>query len=116
MQLNTYKNLRKLRELKGYSQEYVASQLGISQRAYSKIETNQAKLDWNRLAEIAKIFELETSDIVDFDEKQLFKNHKPANLEKWLQVLPEKLIEQYEKRIANLESEVNYLRNLHSNV
>ena len=34
-------NIRKIRELKGLSQEYMASQLSLSQRAYSKLESGK---------------------------------------------------------------------------
>ncbi len=36
---NVGKKLKQLRELQGFSQEYLATQLGISIRAYSKIES-----------------------------------------------------------------------------
>lgn len=38
------KKLRTLREIKGYSQEYVANEIDISQRTYSKIENGLAKI------------------------------------------------------------------------
>jgi len=44
--------IRKIRSLKGYSQEYVADRLKISQSAYSAIETNRTKLDINRAKQI----------------------------------------------------------------
>lgn len=31
-------NIRKIRELRNYTQDYLAAKLGISQNAYSKIE------------------------------------------------------------------------------
>ena len=34
---------RKFREFKGYSQEFVALKLGVSQRYYSKLERNEVK-------------------------------------------------------------------------
>ena len=34
------KNIRKYREIKGYSQEYVAHQLNINQASYAKLENN----------------------------------------------------------------------------
>ncbi len=35
----------KIRELKGFNQHYMAAELDISQRAYSKIEREETKLD-----------------------------------------------------------------------
>ena len=37
--------IRQIRELKGFTQDYLATQLGISQRAYSKLERDEIKLD-----------------------------------------------------------------------
>ena len=37
--------IRMVRELKGFSQEYMAHALGLSQRGYSKLERDETKLD-----------------------------------------------------------------------
>ncbi|MAZ37435.1 helix-turn-helix domain-containing protein [Salibacteraceae bacterium] len=37
-------NIKKVRELKGYTQDYVAQQLAISQRQYSRIEQNESDI------------------------------------------------------------------------
>jgi len=42
-------NIRKIRELKGYTQEYIAKELEINQRNYSRIENNELELSLNRL-------------------------------------------------------------------
>ncbi|WP_010249263.1 helix-turn-helix domain-containing protein [Myroides injenensis] len=42
----------------GFSQEYVALKLGISQKAYSDIESGKTKLKTDVLNEIAKILEI----------------------------------------------------------
>lgn len=36
--------IRKIRELKGFSQEYMANNLGITQRAYGKLENQETKI------------------------------------------------------------------------
>jgi transcriptional regulator with XRE-family HTH domain len=56
--------IRTLRELKEYSQEYVASKLEIAQNTYSKIETNQTKLTIDTLEKIAEILEVSINDIL----------------------------------------------------
>ena len=51
--------IRKIREIKGYSQEYMALQLKMSQNNYSRIELDQQnKLSLDRLQEIANVLEL----------------------------------------------------------
>ena len=65
--------IRILRRLKGYSQEYFASQLGISQGAYGKIERGESDITLGRLREIADILEVTPIDILAFDPAVLLK-------------------------------------------
>ena len=58
------KKIRTLRELKGYSQEYVAGKLEIAQNTYSKIESNQTKLNTDILEKIAEILEVSIADLL----------------------------------------------------
>jgi transcriptional regulator with XRE-family HTH domain len=105
--------LRKLRELKGYSQEYMASQLGTSQRAYSKLETNHTKISWDKISEIAKTLEIEPIDLLNFDDNLVFNNtQEPDEFELIENNFPERLIEQFEKRINGLENEVLFLKKI----
>jgi len=66
-------NIRKVREYKNYTQEYLAAKLGISQNAYSKIELNYSKLTLDRLFRIADILEIDIvqllSDRMDYMQK-----------------------------------------------
>ncbi len=48
-------NLKKLREFRNYSQEFMASELGKSQNAYSQMENGKTKI---REEEIIKLAEL----------------------------------------------------------
>lgn len=108
--------IRQLRELKGYSQEYIAHQMGVSQRAYSKLETNETRLDWDKLTKIAEILEMNPTDIASFDDNLIFNNcTQSGKFEKFINQIPEKLIEQYENRIEHLENEIEFLRKMFSN-
>jgi len=51
--------IRSLRHSKGYSQDYVAAKLNISQNTYSKIESGQTKLTVDRAKQIADLYEIE---------------------------------------------------------
>ena len=50
-------NIKNIRELKNYTQEYMASQLGLTQSGYNKIEKGKTILGHNRLIKIAEILE-----------------------------------------------------------
>ena len=105
--------LKQLRELKNFTQEYMANELGLSIRAYSKIETGETQLTINRLNEIAKILEIDPIEILGFDHQNIFNNcNQEGNIGINHINIPDKLIEQYEKRIQHLESEVLFLRTL----
>lgn len=103
--------IRQLREMKGLSQDYVSNKLGISQRAYSKLERNETKIDWTRISTIAEILELDPLDLVTFEDSLVFNNcRQSGKFEQFNNHYPDKLIEQYEARIKELSSEVEFLR------
>lgn len=111
--------IRKIREMKGYSQEYMAAKLDISQRTYSKLEREEIKLDWDRITDIAQILELDPVDLISFDDNFVF-NHSPQsvgkaatvnnNLPIELKVQYEKLIEQYEARLREKDEIIVLLK------
>ncbi len=47
--------IKSIRELKNYTQEYMADQLGVTQAGYSKIEKGKTILSFAKLVEIARI-------------------------------------------------------------
>lgn len=58
-------NIRKQREEKNYTQEYLAAKLKISQNAYSKIELGYTKITLERLFQIADILETSISHLIE---------------------------------------------------
>ncbi len=66
------RKIKKLRELRNYSQDYMAAQLGISQSTYSQLETEDAGLSPDRLEKIAHLLQITVSDIENFDERMIF--------------------------------------------
>ncbi|MEX1188706.1 MAG: helix-turn-helix domain-containing protein [Bacteroidia bacterium] len=58
--------LRLIRVSKSMSQENVAKALSITVGAYSKIERGVTKLSLNRLADLAKIFDIELNDFIRY--------------------------------------------------
>lgn len=62
-------NIRSIRLFRGYSQEYVAHAIGISQNTYSRIERDEVPLSDERLLMLSEVFQLSTEDIREFDER-----------------------------------------------
>ncbi len=68
--------IKKNRELRNYTQEFVAKQMNISQNAYSKIENGYTQLTVNHLMELSRILEVSIVDLLKDD----FEIHKPNNI------------------------------------
>lgn len=106
-------NIRKIRELKGYSQEYVSNQLEISQRQFSRIENNETDISVSKLQEISTILEVTPMQLLGFDEKFIFQNctnngvgnNYNNNFGSF-----KKERELYEKQIAQLKDELTFLK------
>lgn len=65
-------NIRLFREIKGYSQEYVAGRLGKSQAALSKIENGRTHLSDDIIEQLSKILEVPKDKFFE-DEKELLQ-------------------------------------------
>lgn len=66
-------NIRKVREFRNYTQDYLAAKLEISQNAYSKIELGYSKITLDRLFHIALILEVKVMELLYFDKNILGK-------------------------------------------
>jgi transcriptional regulator with XRE-family HTH domain len=88
---------------KNYTQEYVATRLGISQNAYSRIETGLTQLKTERLNTLASILE---TPVDNFISKSL-ENVKQISVENTIYdynhlLSTKNLIERYEQRLQEL--------------
>ena len=66
-------NIRKLREFRDYTQDYLAAKLNISQNAYSKIELGYSRITLERLFVIASVLEVNPVDIIPVEKNDLIK-------------------------------------------
>ncbi len=67
-------NIRKMRELRNFTQEYMANQLGITQAGYSKIESGTTDITFSKIEEIAGILSVTPADLVAFDSQKYFNS------------------------------------------
>lgn len=113
-------NIRKIREQKGFSQEYMANVLNISQASYARMENEETKITVERLQKIAEI--LETS-IIDFFNSDKFTIHNQnyngtygngyvQNLNVENKETTERLIKSYEIRIKEKDEQIAFLKRL----
>jgi transcriptional regulator with XRE-family HTH domain len=105
-------NIRKIRGLKGFSQEFMSQQLELSQRQFSRIENDETDVSLSKLERIGEILEVSLTQILGFDERFIFQNCENAfGTNQNYYAFSEKEREQYEKRITHLEGEIVFLRN-----
>lgn len=62
-------SIRKIRREKDYTQEYMAFEMGISQKAYSDIENSKVKMNLEILTKVSEILDIKPSDICSISHK-----------------------------------------------
>lgn len=73
---NVYINIRKIRELKNMTREYVAEELKMSMSGYGKIERGEVDLTVSKLTEISKVLDVSMEFIFKFDVSVFFNDTK----------------------------------------
>lgn len=74
MKNNVGQKIKKLRELRNYTQAYMAIELDMTQQGYSKIE-KEGRLSVAQLDQIADILKVDSAYILNFNEEQLIKQN-----------------------------------------
>ena len=74
-ELRIGKKIKQLRELKNYSQDYMASQLKMSVPGYGRIERNEVDVSMERANQIANVLGISLTELISFDEKYIFNNY-----------------------------------------
>jgi len=118
--LNVASKIKKIREIKGFSQDYVASKLDITQNTYSKIERGEAQITIDKLSAICEVLEIDFNTLFNFDENLIFNNCNQTgnfgnNNTLVLNTL-EKIQEVYDKLIQSKDAEISTLKNLLENL
>ena len=71
-------NIKVIRELKNYTQDYVAGQLNVSTPTYSNIETGKTEVTLSRLEQLAQIFEVDYLQILSLDRSEMLNIVRPG--------------------------------------
>jgi transcriptional regulator with XRE-family HTH domain len=108
--------IRLIRESNGYSQEYVASKLDLTQQAYSNIEKNPENASIKRLRELSKIFSVPVTSLIGETENYVQQNFQQQGGQAatviHVQGLPDQERELYERMIFELKNEIEWLKTL----
>jgi transcriptional regulator with XRE-family HTH domain len=116
---NILKKIEFQRITKGYSHEYMAHMLDISQAAYSKMANNITKLSVERLYKIAEILEVPVGDLMDIVPQNQFNQTTRDNSTGYLQKIEnfyqenkeqlQKIIDLYENRLKDKDMIIGQL-------
>lgn len=64
--------IKKVREIKGFTREYMAAQLEMSVSNYGRLERDEIPITLDKLEQISQALDVKYWDILAFDEKQVF--------------------------------------------
>lgn len=110
----TGKNIRKLRELRNFTQQYMAEHLEMTQGNYARIENEEIQISEQRLAKIADLLGCNPDFILQFDVEKVYDlgnaQTKTAEYGMHQYSISPELKELYEGRINTLESLVSELK------
>jgi len=117
---------------KGWSQEEIAHRLNMSVSGYGSIERGETDINLSRLDKLAKVFEIDLSELVNLNDKNVFhvtdnntvhvgdnQIHNPSNksdiqpeLEKYYLIIEQKTqeIELLRQQNADLRAMIELLR------
>jgi len=107
-------NIRKIRESKGFSQDYMANVLDISQASYARIENEDTKVTVDRLYKIAEVLDTNIIDFFNTDRMiiQNQNNYEGSYGNGYVKNLTIENKEIYEKLLKSKDEQIEVLTKL----
>jgi transcriptional regulator with XRE-family HTH domain len=105
-------NIRKIRELRNFTQQYMAENLQMTQGNYARLENEEIQMTEARLEKIASVLGCDPATIIEFTPEIFFsQKYRPEKQEPVIQfqISPE-LKRLYEDRIKSLEDTIMKLK------
>ncbi len=81
--MSVHEKIRFIRQLKGWSQEEVAQKLEMSTNGYGSIERGDTDVNLSRLKQIAEVFDIRLSDLVEAENNQVVNFGCEQNHSNW---------------------------------
>jgi transcriptional regulator with XRE-family HTH domain len=119
--MNVGENIKKLRELKNYTQKSMADMLEVSQKTYSNIENAGNSISIDLVERIAKILKVSFHNILELNADAIINNHHQNGGLSQLNTAPsynylnekqnelfEKLLKEKDLRICQLEDSMKF--------
>lgn len=115
MKKSISENIRFLRESKGFSQDFVAKKLKVTQQAYSQMEKNPDSMTLTRLRDLSKILDLELITLLGEENIYLQQNYNQKGGQAATKIVfngsGDLNKDLYERLISELKDEILFLRN-----
>jgi len=104
--------IKHVRELRNYTQEFMAEMLEVSQSTYARYEKDDGDLTISKLKKIAEILDMKIEDLINFTDKYIFNNYtsNQANQGYIINQFSANEKKLYEDKIRLLEDKINYIQ------
>ncbi len=111
------RKISRIRELRGWKQDYLAAELGVSQQAVSKMEQS-ANIEDDVLEKVAGVLGVPAAGIREFSEEAVFNiisnnfSDNSSNNNNYLCTINpiEKIVELYERLLASEREKIELLK------
>jgi transcriptional regulator with XRE-family HTH domain len=107
-------NIRKIRELKGFSQQNLADEIKVDQKTISRIEKGEISPKFETLVSISKVLSVNISQILSFNESLIFNNYNQyqqgGNYNAYINTEIEKVEELYKQLLKEKDEVIALLK------
>ena len=103
--------IRKIRDERGISQENMATELGITQSSYGRLEKNDNRITVTKLIRISEILNVSVSVLFGEKATNVIHENKGDNAQAQIGTL----VQQDKEHIESLKEEIRFLRKLIDN-
>lgn len=113
--LNIGTKIKKLRELKNLTQEHMATVIGVTQSAYSRLEMGETEITYSKLERIAGELGMKPEEVIAFNESMVFNvmhNQTGNGLIIQNNALINEERDLFKQQIETLKEEVAYLKKI----
>ena len=100
--------IRKLREERGITQEYIANELSVTQSSYGRLEKDDRRLNVLKLLKIAEVLNVSVSILFGEKASNIIHENKGDNAQAQIGTF----IKQDKEYIDSLKAEIDFLKKL----
>ena len=102
--------IRFLREQKGYSQESLAQELGLTQPSYARLEKQDERISITRLMQIAKVLKTSVAELIDEKTQKISHQNNNDVANSYNADTINTIVNADKEHIATLKEEISFLR------